>query len=345
MANRAVLACVDETLQRVMQCDTPFGGKTILLAGDFRQTCPVVKGGNRVRVVDASVRSSPLWPLFSILRLHAPYRNAQDPEFAAWVDAIGDGAGPDVDLSALHLLSTVDDVINFVYPLHVLPHPELCVARNILAPTNAQIDEFNDIILSRVDGESQEYFASDHIQESEAATQNGHTLDATSILDYATRHTFPGIPPYRVTVKTNGVYRLLRNFSIDEGLVKNARVRIIALGQRIITVRLLPSSNIAPHLCNEDILIPRITFTFTLPSGHTLQRLQFPLAPAYATTFNSCQGLTLDVVAVVLTKDVFSHGQLYTALSRVRSREGIGVQLTPGKTTVSNITYPEILLL
>src|ERR1700761_8255891 len=30
--------------------------------------------------------------------------------------------------------------------------------------------------------------------------------------------------------------------------------------------------------------------------GRTLLRRQFPLAPAYATTFNSCQGLTLDIV-------------------------------------------------
>ncbi|KIM65719.1 hypothetical protein SCLCIDRAFT_112413, partial [Scleroderma citrinum Foug A] len=45
---------------------------------------------------------------------------------------------------------------------------------------------------------------------------------------------------------------------------------------------------------------------------------QFPLAPAYATTFNSCQGLTLDCVGIDLTCPVFSHRQLYTALSCIR---------------------------
>ena len=52
----------------------------------------------------------------------------------------------------------------------------------------------------------------------------------------------------------------------------------------------------------------------------TVIRKQFPLRLAYATTFNSCQGLTLAKTAVDLRIDPFAHGQLYTALSRVRHR-------------------------
>ena len=35
MANRAVLACVDETCQKIMHSSLPFGGKVIVLLGDF----------------------------------------------------------------------------------------------------------------------------------------------------------------------------------------------------------------------------------------------------------------------------------------------------------------------
>jgi len=41
---------------------------------------------------------------------------------------------------------------------------------------------------------------------------------------------------------------------------------------------------------------------------------------AYASTFHSCQGLTLDYVGIDLTTPVFTHGQLYTALSQVRNQ-------------------------
>jgi hypothetical protein len=100
----------------------------------------------------------------------------------------------------------------------------------------------------------------------------------------------------------------MRNFSIDRSLVKNAHVLVTDVGVRLISVRLVRDDN-AAH--DEDILLPRITFTSRLYSGHTLIRRQFPLAPAYATTFNSCQELTLNRMGVDLTKPAFSHGQLY----------------------------------
>ena len=81
MANKAVLACDDETLQKklwillsLLVAKTSFLLETF--AGDFCQTCPVVQGGNQICTVDASISSSSLWPLFHIYRLQAPFRNA-----------------------------------------------------------------------------------------------------------------------------------------------------------------------------------------------------------------------------------------------------------------------------
>ncbi|KIO00511.1 hypothetical protein M404DRAFT_152443 [Pisolithus tinctorius Marx 270] len=135
----------------------------------------------------------------------------------------------------------------------------------------------------------------------------------------------------------------MRNFSIDQGLVKNCRVVIIATSQRLITVHIINEHDNTESI-TDDILIPRITFTASLHSGHTLLRRQFPLAPAYATTFNSCQGLTLDTVGIDLTRPVFSHGQLYTALSCIRHRSHARVLLPQGDNTTLNVTYHEILI-
>lgn len=66
--------------------------------------------------------------------------------------------------------------------------------------------------------------------------------------------------------------------------------------------------------------IPRIHFDFSPPrTSWTVQRLQFPLGLAYTSTFHSCLGLTLDQVVLDVQTDVFAHGQLYTAISRVRN--------------------------
>lgn len=132
---------------------------------------------------------------------------------------------------------------------------------------------------------------------------------------------------------------MLRNFSIDRGLVKNARVVITHLGRHLIAVKKLLQDGIT----TEEILLPRISFTASLPSGHTLLRKQFPLTLAYV-TFNSCQGLTLDRLGADLTQPVFSHGQLYTALSRVRRREHSLILLPTDEPYTTNVTYNELLM-
>ncbi|EJU03921.1 hypothetical protein DACRYDRAFT_49685, partial [Dacryopinax primogenitus] len=49
----------------------------------------------------------------------------------------------------------------------------------------------------------------------------------------------------------------------------------------------------------------------------TVIRVQLPLQLVYATTFHSCQGLTLDRTVLDCCSDVFAHGRLYTALTHV----------------------------
>jgi ATP-dependent exoDNAse (exonuclease V) alpha subunit len=55
------------------------------------------------------------------------------------------------------------------------------------------------------------------------------------------------------------------------------------------------------------------------------ERVQLPLAPAWALTVHKCQGLTLDRVKMDISK-AFLTGQAYVALSRARTLEGMEVQ-------------------
>lgn len=346
MANRAVLACVEETLRLCMGNNLTFGGKAIILLGDFRQTCPVIRGGSRAQVVEASIRSSPLWSAFCIRRLTVPIRNAQDPEFAQFVDEIGDGAGPEVSLSMLHHCTTMRQTVDFAFPNEIINHPELCFGRAILAPTNAQIDAYNNIMIKRLPGLPRSYHASDSLKEVEDTNLVNTTPDA--ILDWAATHSLPGLPPTNLILKRGMLVRMMRNFSMDGALVKNTRMAVVDIAPHIITIRLIrPTSEPGPvpaYLDTDTRAIPRIPFNHVLHSGHTLIRRQYPIAPAYGTTFNSCQGLTLDKVALDLSSPVFSHGQLYTALSRIRHRDDAIVRLSNSEMTTLNVTYTELLV-
>ena len=69
MASSKMLECLDRTLRDITQNELLFGGKVLVLAGDFRQVLPVIKNGTRAQIVDACIKSSPLWNYFNTFHL------------------------------------------------------------------------------------------------------------------------------------------------------------------------------------------------------------------------------------------------------------------------------------
>jgi len=143
MHHRAIEA-IDQTLRDLMQLDDAqatkkiFGGKTVVLGGDFQQILPVVPKGGRENIVSASLLRSHLWQHVTILRFHINMRvmaaNFEEQrEFAKWVLNVGDGSLPaiaeeeGVDLDWIkipsHMQMPVEDcslrgLIRTIYPDH-----------------------------------------------------------------------------------------------------------------------------------------------------------------------------------------------------------------------------------
>nr|XP_043638077.1 uncharacterized protein LOC122609058 [Erigeron canadensis] len=96
------------------------------------------------------------------------------------------------------------------------------------------------------------------------------------------------------------------------------------------------SSRVNPMLIYLPHSVNKINLVVT--SNDHWQRRQFPLVVSFAMTINKSQGQSLAKVGLFLQRPVFTHGQLYVALSRVTSKAGLRVLIVDKDGNCSNTT-------
>ena len=127
-------------------------------------------------------------------------QNAEDPNFAQFIDDIGDGAGPNVSLDMFTTVEHIKDIIHFIYPPDILQNSAACLKISILAPTSHQVDIYNNAILKCINGEQHMYLVTDSLKEVNIAGI------LNSVLNYIAKQTPPGLPSHILTIKVNGIY-------------------------------------------------------------------------------------------------------------------------------------------
>ena len=194
--------------------------------------------------------------------------------------------------------------------------------------------EINDKILDRI--------RSDSVHRMSIDTAIVDSDDSPDMIPPELLHTLtpPGMPPHDLHLKVDGVYMLLRNMDIKQGLCNGTRFVV-----RDCSSPYVLKCELIPHDSAQEpkiFFLPRIETTPTEQYPFMFKRKQFPCLPAFAMTINKSQGGTFDCVGIDLTQPVFAHGQLYVALSRVRSFRSLHI-LLPNGTSTHNHVYREIL--
>ena len=338
MSHKRAVEALDRTMKDFRDNTHLMGGVTIVLAGDFRQTLPVIPRGTRADQINACLKRSDLWSNFQRLSLTTNMRvhlsgDEGAGDFAIQLLRLGNGLleKDNNDLIQLpfgHIIDSEQELIARVFTNIQIRYcdPKWLCERAILAPKNAAVTDINRRILDMLPGEKRAYKSVDTV------TSLDHVVNYPTEFLNSLQPT--GIPPHNLMLKLGASIMLLRNLDPPK-LCNGTQLIIIHMMHHVLEATIMSGT-----FAGENCFIPRIPMKTTdLPFD--FQRLQFPVRLSFAMTINKSQGQSMKVVGLNLADPVFSHGQLYVGTTRVGNPNRLFILAPQGKT--KNIVYPEAL--
>ena len=186
-----------------------------------------------------------------------------------------------------------------------------------------------------------EYLSCDSICRSSSESD---MTDSLYTIEFLNSISCSGLPLHRFTLKVGAPIMLLRNIDQSQGLCNGTRLIISRLGTNVIEAITLNGSH-----PNEKVLLHRMDLNPSESKWPFRMRCrQFPVTLSFAMTINKSQGQSLKHVGVYLPQPVFTHGQLYVALSRVKIMEGLKIYVPDDENGVrgrtKNVVYKEVFV-
>lgn len=296
MVRADLLDGVDSVLRRYRRSELPFGGVQLLMIGDLHQLSPVVKEAEW-QLLRSSYDSPYFFSSLALRRLELlpiELKQIYRQSDLHFIDLLNRVRTNQLDPAALQQLNR-----------RYLPDfsPGEDEGYITLCTHNSNADAINQAQLQVLSGRSRSFEA---------------TIDGTF-----PEHTYPNAAT--LELKPGAQVMFVRNDLTPEKRYFNGKIgKIARIADKKIEV-ICPGEPEPIEV--GPVTWENIEYTVDPETAEISQKIvgtfnQYPLKPAWAITIHKSQGLTFDK-AVIDAQAAFAHGQVYVALSRCRTFEGL----------------------
>jgi ATP-dependent DNA helicase PIF1 len=302
---------IEEVIRTVRNIDKPFGGLQVILIGDFFQLPPVNQE-------EDFCYNTELWHKLELknIILKKVYRQ-QEKSLVDTLNNIRCGTITNEQMQLLADRQCSNDSI------------DINAVR--IYPTRKESNDYNEYCYNQLKGEEYTYSASDFILTSVKGNEKYQSIEnvemgkITELIyqDFSKNCMFEPT----VKLKANARVMLLMNLDFDRGLVNGSCGTVLELGRRAVVVK----------FDNGEVSTIKFQKTALIRDGKELiLRNQIPLKLAYSCTIHKVQGMSFDKIFIDLGR-VFTSGQTYVGLSRVKSLDGLHLtNFHPSKIMANN---------
>ena len=286
MISAELLDGLSEYLQRIRKSSEPFGGIQLILVGDACQL-PPVRGTFFFRSLELQAAK------VTTFRLTKCFRQS-DPEF---LKVLEDLRFANVSAETTKILTNCKEIdpefTNGMKPLRLMA-------------INTDVDAINERELNKECERTNQPIVS-------FATIISRGADRKKIASICKSSNIPD------EVKIAIGCQVVVTYNISTKIVNGTQGKIVAIRAHEVDVELVDRTiAVIGRVVMKDPDHPDIQTAKPMFS-------YLPIRLSYASTIHKCQGMTLDLLEVDLTK-AFAHGQAYVAISRVRSLNGLIVR-------------------
>lgn len=330
MVRADLFEMLNQICQKALVNSKPFGGIPLVVVGDMFQLPPIVSddavleylkqeyGGIyffNSHIIQRELKNIKLFEL-----THS-YRQANDPDFVKILDAFRQPLNPEKKVS---IMNAINNRVTNQVPSNAI----------YIASSNEEVRQVNTKKLSELPGLittiDAEYTIRTKDWKEEVTLKHSELPSEKDICDIV----IPSAYDAQLRFKIGARVMLCKNskrfgyingdFGIIEGFNGNNFTIKLDNGSRIQCPN--PNDAYKSSQMNEyryEMVYDQAKHKLVRKTPFIQKTKQFPLKLAYAFTIHKAQGQTYDSVILDLNSHIFAPGQLYVALSRARSLQGL----------------------